>query len=193
MTTFEIWLVAVGLAMDCFAVSIASGMLLKRTEWHPILMMAFFFGLFQAMMPLGGWLGASTFSHLIENIDHWIAFGILVYLGINMINESRKEETCRKEYNPRKLKVICTLAVATSIDALAVGISFACLGYQYWTDILPPVTIIGMVSFTMSIAGVLIGISCGNGLARKLKAEMFGGIILIIIGTKILMEHLLNH
>lgn len=193
MTTFEIWLVAVGLAMDCFAVSIASGMLLKRTEWHPILMMAFFFGLFQAMMPLGGWLGASTFSHLIENVDHWIAFGILVYLGINMINESRKEETCRKEYNPRKLKVICTLAVATSIDALAVGISFACLGYQYWTDILPPVTIIGMVSFTMSIAGVLIGISCGNGLARKLKAEMFGGIILIIIGTKILMEHLLNH
>lgn len=193
MSVFEIWLVSVGLAMDCFAVSIACGMLLKRTEWHPILMTAFFFGLFQAMMPLGGWLGTSTFSHLIEKVDHWIAFGILAYLGINMINESRKGETCRKDYNPRKLKVICTLAVATSIDALAVGISFACLGYRHLTDILSPVSIIGAVSFAMSITGALIGISCGNGSARKLKAEMFGGIILIIIGTKILMEHLLNH
>lgn len=193
MNALEIWLVAIGLAMDCFAVSIASGILLKRMEWHPILLMASFFGLFQAMMPLVGWLGTSAFSHLIEKVDHWIAFGILAYLGFNMICESCKEGTCRKEYNPKKLKVICTLAIATSIDALAVGISFACLGYQHLAAILSPVAIIGFVSFALSISGLLIGIVYGNGLARKLKAEMFGGIILIIIGTKILIEHLLFH
>ena len=94
MTGLEIWLLAIGLAMDCLAVSIASGIILKRIQWRRMLVMAFFFGLFQAIMPLLGWLGASTFSHLIESVDHWIAFAILAFLGGRMIKESFKEEDC---------------------------------------------------------------------------------------------------
>lgn len=124
MTGLEIWLLAIGLAMDCFAVSIASGIILKRTRWRPMLIMAFAFGLFQAIMPLIGWMCVKTFSHLIESIDHWIAFGILAFLGGRMIWESFKEECCQL-FNPASLKVVLTMAVATSIDALAVGISFA--------------------------------------------------------------------
>ena len=120
MTGLEIWLLAIGLAMDCLAVSIASGIILRRIQWRPMLIMAFFFGLFQAIMPLLGWLGASTFSHLIESVDHWIAFAILAFLGGRMIKESFKEEDCCQRFNPASLKVVITMAVATSIDALAV-------------------------------------------------------------------------
>lgn len=186
----EIWLVAIGLAMDCFAVSIASGILLKRVRLRPMLVMAFFFGLFQALMPLVGWIGAGLFSHLIENIDHWIAFGILAFLGGRMIKESFEDEECRHEYDPTRLQVVLTLAVATSIDALAIGVSFAFLGVKGLSDILPPVGIIGLVSFGLSLAGLLIGIRFGCGIARKLRAELWGGIILVFIGTKILIEHL---
>lgn len=190
MTIVEIWLIAVGLAMDCFAVSIASGILLKRLEWRTVLLMAFCFGLFQAAMPFFGWIGTNRFSLLIQNIDHWIAFSILLYLGGNMVRESFKKAEERHEYNPRKLKTIATLAVATSIDALAIGISFACLGIHSLSSLLPSLAIIGWVSFTLSVAGLLFGIFCGNGWARKVKAELLGGIILIAIGTKILIEHL---
>lgn len=190
MSGMEIWLVAIGLAMDCFAVSIASGILLKRVRLRPMLVMAFFFGLFQALMPLVGWIGAGLFSHLIENIDHWIAFGILAFLGGRMIKESFEDEECRHEYDPTRLQVVLTLAVATSIDALAIGVSFAFLGVKGLSDILPPVGIIGLVSFGLSLAGLLIGIRFGCGIARKLRAELWGGIILVFIGTKILIEHL---
>lgn len=190
MSGMEIWLVAIGLAMDCFAVSIASGILLKRVRLRPMLVMAFFFGLFQALMPLVGWIGAGLFSHLIENIDHWIAFGILAFLGGRMIKESFEDEECRHEYDPTRLQVVLTLAVATSIDALAIGVSFAFLGVKGLSDILPLVGIIGLVSFGLSLAGLLIGIRFGCGIARKLRAELWGGIILVFIGTKILIEHL---
>ena len=190
MSGMEIWLVAIGLAMDCFAVSIASGILLKRVRLRPMLVMAFFFGLFQALMPLMGWIGAGLFSHLIENIDHWIAFGILAFLGGRMIKESFEDEECRHEYDPTRLQVVLTLAVATSIDALAIGVSFAFLGVKGLSDILPLVGIIGLVSFGLSLAGLLIGIRFGCGIARKLRAELWGGIILVFIGTKILIEHL---
>lgn len=190
MTGLEVWLLAIGLAMDCFAVSIASGIIFKRFRWRPMLVMAFFFGLFQALMPFLGWLGASTFSHLIESVDHWIAFVILAFLGSRMIRESFKDEDCRKEYNPANLKVVLTLAIATSIDALAVGISFAFLGMKDCSQILPPIGIIGFVSFVMSILGLSFGIRFGCGCACKLRAELWGGIILIVIGTKILIEHL---
>ena len=96
MTGLEIWLLAVGLAMDCFAVSIASGILLKRTLWRPMLTMAFFFGLFQAIMPLLGWIGASTFSHLIESLDHWIAFAILAFLGGRMVRSLSRTKIAKK-------------------------------------------------------------------------------------------------
>lgn len=193
MTGLEIWLLAIGLAMDCFAVSVASGIILKRVQWKSMLTMAFTFGLFQAMMPLLGWFAASTFSHLIENVDHWIAFTILVFLGGRMIIESFKDEDCRQEFNPSSPKVVLTMAIATSIDALAVGVSFAFLGVRDCLDILSPVSIIGFVSFALSIIGLLFGIKCGCGCARKLKAELWGGIILIVIGIKILIEHLCLH
>lgn len=176
--------------MDCFAVSIASGIILKRIRLRPMLVMAFFFGLFQAVMPLLGWIGTSFFSHLIENIDHWIAFGILAFLGGRMIAESFKDEECRHEFDPTSLKVVLALAVATSIDALAVGVSFACLGIRDFLDILSPIGIIGLVSFVLSIVGLLFGIRFGCGIARKLRAEFWGGVILVFIGSKILIEHL---
>lgn len=190
MTTLEIWLIAIGLAMDCFAVSIASGITLKRTRLRPMLAMAFAFGFFQALMPLLGWIGASFFSRFIEAVDHWVAFAILAFLGGRMVAESFKDEECRHEFDPTSLKVVATLAVATSIDALAVGISFAFLGYKDCSAILPPVGIIGLVSFVLSLAGLAFGIRFGCGAARKLKAELLGGVILIIIGVKILAEHL---
>lgn len=190
MTGFETWLLAVGLAMDCFAISIASGIILKHTRWKTMLTMAFFFGFFQALMPLIGWAAASLFSHLIESVDHWIAFGILAFLGIRMIRESLKEEDCRRAFDPTRLKVILAFAVATSIDALAVGVSFAFMGIKGISGILPVTGIIGFVSFMLSLTGLLFGIKCGCGLARKLRAEMLGGIILVLIGSKILIEHL---
>lgn len=190
MTNLEIWLIAVGLAMDCFAVSIASGIIMKRILLRPMLTIAFFFGLFQALMPLVGWIAASTFSRQIESIDHWIAFAILVFLGGRMVKESFKDEDCKHEFDPTRLKIVLALAVATSIDALAVGVSFAFLGIKGLTGILPPVGIIGVVSFALSAAGLMFGIRFGCGIARKLRAERWGGIILIIIGTKILIEHL---
>lgn len=190
MTNLDIWLLAIGLAMDCFAVSIASGIIMKRIRLRPMLSMAFAFGFFQALMPLLGWIGASSFSHLIEDWDHWIAFAILVFLGGRMVRESFKDEECRHEFDPTNLKVLLTLAVATSIDALAVGISFAFVGTYSISTILPPIGIIGLVSFVLSLAGLMFGICFGHGLARKLRAELWGGIILIAIGTKILIEHL---
>lgn len=173
MTGLEIWLLAVGLAMDCFAISIASGILLKRTLWRPMLTMAFFFGLFQAIMPLLGWIGGSTFSHLIESLDHWIAFVILAFLGGRMVRESFKDEDCKKEYDPKSLKVVLALAIATSIDALAIGVSFAFLGMRDFSEILAPISIIGFVSFIMSLIGLLFGIRFGCGIARKLRAELW--------------------
>ena len=184
MTGLEIWLLAIGLAMDCFAVSIASGIILKRTQWRPMLVMALAFGLFQALMPFIGWMFAKTFSHLIESVDHWIAFAILAFLGGRMILESFKDEDCRQTFNPASPKVVFTMAIATSIDALAIGITFAFLQVRLITS----VTIIGCITFCFSIAGVLIGNVFGSKF--KDKATILGGIILIGIGVKILIEHL---
>lgn len=193
MSGLEIWLIAIGLAMDCFAVSIASGILLKRVRWRPMLVMAFFFGFFQALMPLIGWICANTFSHLIEDIDHWIAFAILAFLGGRMVRESFKEEECRHEYDPTNLRVVTMLAIATSIDALAIGVSFAFLGMKNTSDIIPSVGIIGFVSLVLSLMGLGLGIRFGCGITKRLKPDFLGGIILIIIGIKILVEHLIQH
>lgn len=119
----------------------------------------FCFRLFQAIMPFIGWMCAKTFSHLIESVDHWIAFAILAFLGGRMILESFKEEECCKLFNPANPKVVLTMAIATSIDALAIGISFAFLGVQDYTEILPPISIIGFVSFVMSLIGLIFGIN----------------------------------
>lgn len=189
MTHIEVWLMALALAMDCFAVSIASGIIFKRVVWKPMFAMALSFGFFQALNPLLGWWGADLCHELIESVDHWLAFGILAFLGSRMISESFKNEEERR-FNPRRYKVILTLAIATSIDALAVGISFSCMGYATVASLTYPLIAIGFVSFAMSWFGLFIGMKCGNGIAKKLRAELWGGIILICIGIKVLIEHL---
>lgn len=187
MSLLEIWLLAVSLAIDCFTVSVTSGIILQRIRWGIFLQMGFFFGLFQAMMPFLGWAGASRFSYLIETYDHWIAFGLLCFLGIRMIRAHfRKDETCC--FDPTRLPVILTLAVATSIDALAVGISFAFTGFNSLSSLAEPLWAIGIASFIISIMGSLIGVTFGKRF--NLRMEFFGGLVLIGIGAKILIEHL---
>ena len=197
MSILELWLLAVALAMDCFTVSMVFGVLLRKIEWRTILVVAFLFGLFQAMMPLAGWLATNSFSSLIEDYDHWIAFGLLVFLGGRMIKESfsydeeeEEAEAEAKHINPRKLKTQLVFAVATSIDALAVGISFTCLGFNTISSLSLPLLIIGFVSLAFSIVGSLLGIRFGKGVEKRLKPELLGGIVLIIIGIRVLCEHL---
>ena len=189
MTHIEVWLMALALAMDCFAVAIASGIFFKKIVWKPMLTMALLFGSFQALNPLLGWWGTDLCRTLIESVDHWIAFAILGFLGVRMIVESFKEEE-HKRFNPRRYKVIFTLAIATSIDALAVGISFSCMGYHTVASLCYPLAIIFLVSFVLTIVGLGLGLKFGNGFAKKLRAEMWGGIILLLIGTRVLIEHL---
>ena len=180
-------MLAVSLAMDCFSVSLASGMVMKRIHRPTVLKMAFFFGLFQALMPVIGWLVAGLFSSMIRDYDHWIAFALLSLLGVRMIAESfKKQEDCN--FDPRRLPVILTLAVATSIDALAVGVTFAFIKMTE-EQMLVAVGIIGAVSFIFSAIGSYIGVMASNRL--KFRMEWIGGIVLIGLGTKILCEHLL--
>ena len=189
MNQLDIWFLALALAMDCFAVSIASGIIVKKHIGKMMIRMAFLFGFFQAAMPLIGWFGVSTFTSYLENIDHWIAFGLLTFLGGRMIRESFLPEE-EKKIKPRKLKTQVVLAIATSIDALAVGISFACTGFSNLKMLVCPLLIIGFVSFVMSIIGVLLGVRFGKPITKKLKPELLGGFILIIIGIKVLLSHL---
>jgi putative Mn2+ efflux pump MntP len=194
MSLIDIILLAVALAMDCLTVSIVSGVIevkseeVKSEKWW-IIRMALLFGLFQAMMPLIGWLGISHFQTYMEAYDHWIAFAMLGFIGGRMVWESFDSEE-EQHFNPRKLRTQLLLAIATSIDALAVGISFACTGYTAVGQLTLPLIIIGVVSFLFSLIGYRLGARFGRSIARKLKPELFGGIILIGIGVKILMEHL---
>ena len=187
MSTLEIWLLAISVAMDCFSVSITTGIIMRRICWRTFLTMGFFFGLFQALMPLIGWLAASHFSHLIASFDHWIAAGLLFFLGIRMIKESFSDDE-ERQFNPTRLATVLMLAVATSIDALAVGISFAFVGMESWQSVDMPVFVIGIVSFVFSVIGCLVGVYFGKRV--NLKAELWAGVILIGIGAKILLEHL---
>ena len=187
MSLVEIILLAVALAMDCFAVSVTSGLILKKVRLRPILTMALLFGLFQALMPLIGWMGMRYLSGLIERFDHWIAFGLLAFIGGRMIWEGCKGSG-ESHFDPTRLNVVLGLAVATSIDALAIGISFACTGMTTFGDILAPILIIGLVSLLFSLLGSFIGIRLGSRF--HLPAEQIGGVILILIGIKILVQHL---
>ena len=152
--------------------------------------MALLFGLFQALMPLIGWLGISLFSHYLEAVDHWIAFSMLVFIGGKMIKESFDDEE-EQHFDPSRLRTQVLLAIATSIDALAVGISFACTGYNTLSQLTLPLIIIGLASFILSLLGYYLGRRFGKAITRRLKPELFGGVILIIIGVKILLSHLL--
>lgn len=189
MSLIDITFLALALAMDCFTVSIVSGVIIRKYILSIILRMAILFGLFQAMMPFMGWLGTSYFSHYLESVDHWIAFGLLAFLGGKMIKDSFGSEE-EAHFNPSKLTSQLLFAVATSIDALAVGISFACLGYKSVDQLAVPLAIIGVCSFVMSILGNVLGVVCGKSIVKRLKPELIGGIILLLIGFRILYEHI---
>ena len=186
---FESLLIAFALAMDCFAVSVVSGVIIRRYEGSTMFTLAFFFGFFQALMPLLGWFLTSRFSTYLQAVDHWIAFGMLAFIGGKMIADSFKEED-DKSVNPRDLRTQLVLAVATSIDALAVGISYACTGYNTLAQLTVPLVLIGVVSFGMSVLGFSIGVRFGDAVNRKMRPELLGGIILLGIGVRILIEHL---
>lgn len=179
----ELLLIAIGLSMDAFAVSICKGLSVKKIGAKHVLTAGLYFGGFQAIMPMLGFLLGFKFERFIVSIDHWVAFVLLALIGGNMIKEalSDDEEKLDGSFSP---KTMLPLAVATSIDALAVGISFAFLG----VDIVMAATLIGVTTFVISGAGIIVGNVFG---ARyKNKAEIAGGVILILIGLKILLEHL---
>ncbi len=184
MEILTVFLLAIGLSFDSFAVSVCSGLNLPHIRFIQAAKIAIFLALFQAFMPLIGWLVGNSMKSLIEPVDHWIAFGLLSLIGGKMILESFMDSESREIKNPLDIKVILTLSIATSIDALAVGFSFATLLDQ----ILIAVFIIGAVTFIASMLGILLGKKTGPKINRF--AEITGGLILIFIGTKILIEHL---
>jgi putative Mn2+ efflux pump MntP len=183
MSIVELILIAAGLSMDAFAAAICKGLSVQSLKPRHSVITGLFFGGFQAFMPLIGYLLGSQFKDYITVIDHWIAFALLLAIGINMIRESRNEH-CENFSNTFDLKNMTILSVATSIDALAVGVTFALIQ----VDILPAVLLIGVITFLFSAVGVKIGHAFGMKLMSK--AEFAGGVILIGIGLKILIEHL---
>jgi putative Mn2+ efflux pump MntP len=184
MSLSSIILIAIGLAMDAFAVSVSSGLAIRELKLRHALKIALFFGLFQAVMPVLGWLGGVSVRELIAHVDHWIAFGLLTFIGVKMIWESFRLEPEEDRRDPLGMGWLLTLSVATSIDALAVGITFALID----VTIVAPVIIIGAVTFVLSFAGVIIGDRVGHLFESRI--EIAGGLVLIGIGVKILLEHL---
>ncbi len=182
MSSLELFLIAVGLSMDAFAVSICKGLSVRRLQFKYVLLAGLYFGGFQALMPALGYLLGVQFEHLIVSIDHWIAFVLLLIIGGKMVQESREEEEHLDD--DFSVKAMLLLAIATSIDALAMGVTFAFLR----VDIVAAVLFIGCITFLFSAAGIKIGHVFGS--RYKSKAELVGGLILILMGCKILLEHL---
>jgi len=185
MDIYTILLAGLGLAMDAFSVSVTDGIILKTPRPSQAGKIAFFFGFFQFLMPVLGYLLGSTFARLICAFDHWVAFGLLGFIGGKMIWEAVFEkEVCEESKNPLDNYTLFILAIATSIDALAVGITFATMT----VPVLMASAIIGIITFFVCLFGVYLGSRCGNFLGNK--AEVIGGLVLLGIGTKILIEHL---
>lgn len=188
MRTFELLLIALGLSMDAFAVSVASGATMKRLHLPNALKMGLFFGGFQALMPVLGWAAGLSARSFMSGWDHWIAFGLLAAIGGKMLWEAfkiKEEEECGGPKTcPFDTGTLTVLAIATSIDALAVGITFSVLS----VSIITPVLVIGLITFAMSVGGVKIGSAGGHFFEHKMEAA--GGVVLIVIGLKILLGHL---
>ena len=177
MQIWELFIIAVGLSMDAFAVAVCKGLSVRKVSPGHALTAGLYFGGFQALMPLLGYFLGTQFESLIQSVDHWIAFALLGLIGANMIRESRSEsEELNDSFGP---KAMLPLAVATSIDALAVGVT---------VQIAPAVAFIGVITFALSCLGVKLGNVFGA--KYKSRAELFGGIVLILMGAKILLEHL---
>jgi putative Mn2+ efflux pump MntP len=183
MTFFVVFLIALGLSMDCFAVSVSFGTS-RKLLWSDLLRMALFFGFFQGMMTFIGWWAGDSIKQMIESVDHWIAFSILSIIGIRMIIESFKHEKERKSIDVRKFRILLSLSVATSIDALMTGVSFGFIT----VDILKTTILISSVTFVVTMIGGKLGEKATFIPARR--AELIGGIVLILIGVKILLGHL---
>lgn len=183
MGILELILIAIGLGMDAFAVSICKGISMSKMNWKKAIIIGLYFGIFQALMPVIGFTLGKTFENLVTSIDHWIAFGLLLIIGIKMIIDAFKEDNISVN-DSINWKVMVILAIATSIDALAVGITFAFLQ----VNLLLAVSIIGIITFILCVIGNKIGNNFGNKFENK--AEILGGIVLIFIGVKILLEHL---
>lgn len=184
METITHVFLGLGLAADAFAVSLSSGISIKHIKINKALKIALFFGGFQALMPLIGWLVGLSFRDLISAVDHWLAFGLLALLGGKMIYESIKDDDEEKRFNPLDSWILLSLSIATSLDAFAVGISFSVLK----VSIVTAVTTIGLITFFLCFIGTFIGHWFGDFFQDKV--EMVGGCILILIGLKILIEHL---
>ena len=183
MGIFAILLLGIGLAMDAFAVSICKGLAMKKMNWKNAIIIALYFGMFQAVMPIIGYFLGTTFESLVTTFDHWIAFILLLLIGGSMIKESFDKED-EKKNDKIDFKTMTVLALATSIDALAIGITFAFLD----VNVTLAVSIIGIITFIISVCGVKIGNKFGDKYQNK--AELMGGIILVLLGIKILLEHL---
>ena len=182
MGTWELLVIAIGLSMDAFAVSICKGLSMRKMNWKNAVLAGIYFGGFQSLMPLLGYFLGSRFKDYIVSVDHWIAFILLAIIGASMIKESKESD---EEVNDSfDFKTMLVLAIATSIDALAIGVTFAFLS----VNIVPAVSFIGVITFTLSVIGIKIGNVFGSKF--KSKAELAGGFILIIMGIKILIEHL---
>lgn len=183
MGIIEMIVIGFGLAMDATAVSIGKGLSVKRVELSHVLKVGLWFGGFQALMPIIGYLLATQFASFVVEIDHWIAFGLLLLIGLNMIRETLwgEEEAMDSDFG---LRTMALMAIATSIDALAVGVSLAFVRANIWVA----ASVIGVVTFTLSALGLYLGRKIGSRLGSK--AGVLGGVVLIIIGVKILIEHL---
>ncbi len=184
MNIFRVFFIALGLAMDAFAVSVASGTTIKQLKTSQAVKIALAFGLFQALMPVVGWLGGLLFREYLAALDHWVAFLLLFFIGCKMIYEGALTGDEKIKKDPLNLYVLLLLSIATSIDALAVGLSLSLLR----VDLVFPVIVIGVVTLFLSFIGVFIGNRMGHLFENKL--ELLGGLILIGIGLKILTEHL---
>jgi putative Mn2+ efflux pump MntP len=179
-----ILLIAIGLCFDSFAVSISSGLMMKHITFYNAMKIAFSLAFFQGLMPLVGWFAGKSISSYLLDYNHWIAFSLLFLIGVKMIIESLKPDE-EKTFNPLNIWVLLTMSIATSIDALVVGLSFAFLK----TDIYSSVIIIGLVTFISAMLGIFFGKKAGHKLGKRM--EILGGVILILIGFKILIEHIL--
>lgn len=186
MTLVNIMAIAVALAMDAFAVAIATGICLGTIHWRQNFRLAWHFGFFQAMMPVIGWAAGLTIRDLIAQYDHWVAFSLLLFVALSMLREAfQNDDTCERTKDPTKGMTMVMLSVATSLDALAVGLSLSVVGVSIWG----PAVIIGVVAIAFTTIGLHLGKRISKAARIKRLADVLGGMVLVMIGLNILREH----
>jgi manganese efflux pump family protein len=186
MSFFEVFFIAIGLAADAFAVSVAAGSTGATRGQRSMLRLSFHFGLFQFIMPVLGWLGGLSIEHYVQSFDHWIVFGLLVWVAIHMIRSTRTDDEDIVQQDPSRGVLLVVLSVATSLDALAIGLSLALLHVSIWY----PSVVIGVVTGVTSFAGILLGQRFSNKFGKR--AAEIGGVLLLLIGVRILLAHLFS-